>query len=122
MLVTFEQKPPQLVRLAISPSKLTRYLVALHSCHYPGSMEAVGPSSIGALCATTEDDQLIVCSGKDEVRLWERTTGRLFGATPPTGDDAELTCAAWNHGAVDSLILAAGANDGSLRFWQALVP
>ena len=27
-------------------------------------MEAVGASSFGALCATTEDDQVIVCSGK----------------------------------------------------------
>jgi hypothetical protein len=58
----------------------------------------------------------------DEVRLWERTTGRLFGATSSMDGDVELTCAAWNHGAVDSLMLAAGANDGSLRFWKAPVP
>lgn len=59
----------------------------------------------------------------DEVRLWERETGRLFDTAPlPDDDDVELTCAAWNHGATDSLTLAAGANDGSLRVWKCPAP
>jgi WD40 repeat protein len=58
----------------------------------------------------------------DEVRLWERETGRLFGTPPSPDDGVEFTCAAWNHASPDSLMLAAGGNDGSLRLWKAPPP
>ncbi|KAF8306192.1 hypothetical protein DL93DRAFT_2101708 [Clavulina sp. PMI_390] len=95
VLVTYEQKGPELFRLTNPPGAVVRHLAILHSCHCPGEMAAIGVSTMGALSGNTEDDQLIVCAGK----------GRLFGTTPSMEADVDLTCAAWNHGGFDSLTL-----------------
>lgn len=147
VLVTYAHKEPQLFRLTLPPKSST-HLAVLHSCHYPSAerdFEAVGPCSLGSLTAQTEEDQIIVCAGKgkssdevfrvatrsertteqtfflplDEIRLWDRESGRLFGTTSPQDDDVEYTCAAWNHWSPDTMMLAAGGNDGTLRIWKA---
>ncbi|KAF8306191.1 WD40 repeat-like protein [Clavulina sp. PMI_390] len=95
----------------------------------PGQLLAVGASTIEAVCAKTAN-QIIMYTGKDEVRIWDQEKGNLLWTTSEISRDEdtkldrdeELTCAAWNRSSEGGLMLVTGSDYGALQFWKGPLP